>query len=260
MADLGKLTSPEAAAAIGPRTVALVPLGSTEPHGPHLPLDTDVTIALLQARRAAERLEALGLSALVLPAVPYGLTRFTEGFAGRITLRPGTLWALVEDLITSLEQEGVQRVVLVNGHLEPEHVKVLRGVVLDFSGERPGQARAVLADVTRRRFAETLGEEFRSGDCHAGRYETSLVLAGDPGSVREEERASLPEVRIGLLEKLRAGVTSFREAGAERAYCGAPAAASAAEGEDLAGRLADVVVQVCRETWPELFEDAPPSA
>lgn len=260
MTDFAKLTSPEAARAIGPRTVALVPLGSTEPHGPHLPLDTDVTIALLQARRAAAWLEDLGVPALVLPAVPYGLTRFTEGFAGRVTLRPGTLWALVEDLITSLEQEGVRRIVLVNGHLEPEHVEVLRGVVLDHAGAGPGKAHAVLADVVRRRFACTLGEEFQSGDCHAGRYETSLVLAADPGGVREDERASLPEVRIDLLRKLRGGARSFREAGAERGYCGAPAAASAAEGEELAERLADVVVTLCRESWPELFDSTQPPA
>src|SRR5688572_19969204 len=104
MTDLAKCTWPEARELLGPRTVALLPIGSTEPHGPHLPLDTDVTIALAQARRAAARLGELGVTAVVLPAIAYGITRFTEGFAGRVTLRPGTLWALLEDLVLALEQ------------------------------------------------------------------------------------------------------------------------------------------------------------
>ena len=254
MTDLAKRTWPEAEPLFGPRTVALLPVGSTEPHGPHLPLDTDVTIALAQARRAAERLEGVGVPALVLPPLAYGVTRFTEGFAGRVTLRPGTLWAFVEDVVASLEQDGVRQLVVVNGHLELEHVKVLRGVVLDHAERGPGKAQVLLADVTRKRWVPTLGEEFAGGDCHAGRYETSLVLAADPASVREEERRALPPVRIGLVEGMRAGKTSFRQLGADRAYCGAPAEASAEEGRQLVERLAEVVVTSAREAWPDLFE------
>ena len=56
MTELGKRTWPEAGELLGPETVAILPIGATEPHGPHLPLDTDVTIAQAQSRRAAERL------------------------------------------------------------------------------------------------------------------------------------------------------------------------------------------------------------
>ena len=62
-----------------------------------------------------------------------------------------------------------------------------------------------------------------------------------------------PAVSIGLLERLQEGVASFREAGAERAYCGDPAAASAAEGRELVERLAEMIVTSVREAWPELF-------
>ena len=256
MTDLAKRTWPEAAELFTPDTVALLPVGSTEPHGPHLPLDTDVTIALAQARRAAERLSSAGVRAVVLPPLAYGVTRWTEGFPGTVTLRPGTLWALLEDVVTSLERQGVRRVVFANGHLEPEHVAVLRGVILDHPAVGPEAARAIFPDNTRRRWARTLGEEFAGGDCHAGRYETSLVLAADPGAVREEERRSLPPVAIGLVEKIRAGARSFRECGADRAYCGAPAEASAAEGAELVERLATMVVESAREAWPELFGES----
>src|SRR5262245_40740432 len=133
MTDLAKLTWPEARGLFDARLVALLPIGATEPHGPHLPLDTDVTIANAQARASAERLAERGGRSVVLPPLAYGLTRYTEGFEGRITLRPGTLWALLEDVIESLEDQGVRRVVFVNAHLEPEHVAVLRGVAGDFT-------------------------------------------------------------------------------------------------------------------------------
>jgi|SRR6185436_556080 len=257
MPDLAKLTSPDARELFGPRTVAILPVGSTEPHGPHLPLDTDVTIALAQSRRGAAKLEAAGVATLVLPPLAYGLTNWTEGFPGRVTLRPGTLWALLEDVVASLEQDGIRRVVFANAHLEPEHIRVLRGVAMDRAGppettkERPAQI--LFVDVTRRKNAEALGDEFQSGDCHAGRYESSLVLAADPDSVRDRERRALAPVRIDLLEKMKAGVQSFRKAGATEAYCGDPAAASVEEGESLLDRLADMILSACREAWPDLF-------
>jgi creatinine amidohydrolase len=233
--------------------VAIVPLGSTEPHGPHLPLDTDVTIAVAQSTRAAEQLAELGVRAVVLPAVPYGVTYFTDGFAGAVTLRPGTLWALLEDLILSLQEQGVQRVVFSNGHLEPEHVAVIRGVVLDHAELRPGKAQAIFPDNTRRRWAGTLGDEFACGECHAGRYESSIVLSADPAAVRADEARALPPKIIGLVEKMRAGAKSFKECGADQAYCGDPAAANPDEGAALIERLAEMIVTSTREAWPELF-------
>ncbi len=254
MSELSKCTWPEARRLFGPDTVAVLPVGTIEPHGPHLPLDTDVTIAVSMARAAAQDLEKLGIATAVLPAIPFGVTEYTRGFPGRISLQPGTLWQIVDDVIVSLAHQGIQRVLVVNGHLEPGHVEVLRGVLLDHAQRGEKRAHAVLVDVTRRRVAERLGDEFKSGDCHAGRYETSLVLASDPGSIREEERARLEPVRIDLIAKMKAGVRTFQEAGADRAYCGDPVAASAAEGRDLLQRLSDAAVEAARGAWPDLFD------
>lgn len=252
MTELAKLTWPEARARFAADLVVLLPIGSTEPHGPHLPLDTDVTIALAQARRAGELLEAAGVEVALLPALGYGLTMYTDGFAGRLTLRPGTLWALLEDIVSALEQNGVRRIVFSNAHLEPEHVAILRGVAGDHAVLSADLAQVVFPDVTRRKLAERLGDEFKGGDCHAGRYESSLVLAADPASVREELRTRLPPVRIGLIEKMKHGVTSFAAAGATEAYCGAPAEASAAEGRELVERLGGLIAEAVCEAWPEL--------
>ena len=118
--EFGKLTWPEARELFQKDPVALLPVGATEAHGPHLPLDTDVTIARAQARRAAEMIEERGVPAFVLPPVSYTLAQFAFGFAGTITVRPTTLWNLVEDVVESLEQHGVRRLVLLSGRGEEE--------------------------------------------------------------------------------------------------------------------------------------------
>jgi creatinine amidohydrolase len=252
MTQFAKLTWPEARARFGPDLVVLLPIGSTEPHGPHLPLDVDVTIAMAQTRAAAAELERLGLATLVLPALPYGVTYYTDGFEGRVTLRTGTLWATLDDIVESLEEQGVRRIVFSNAHLEPAHVQVLRGVAMDHAERTREKAQVLFPDNTRRRWAATLGAEFQGGDCHAGRYETSLVLAADPDSVRPE-RERLTPVAIDLLARMKEGVRSFAEAGAKEAYCGDPAAATAEEGHAHVAALARMIVESVRETWPELF-------
>ncbi|MCA8978944.1 MAG: creatininase family protein [Planctomycetes bacterium] len=254
MTELAKRTWPEAEAYFDEKTIAIVPIGSTEPHGPHLPLDTDVTIARAQSVRAAEMLEELGVRAMVLPPIAYGITRYTDGFAGRVTLRPGTLWALLEDIVLSLAQDGIRQIVFSNGHLEPEHVKVIRGVTLDNPSREPGKAQVIFPDNTRRKWAQTLSPEFQSGDCHAGSYESSILLASDPASVRDEQRLALPPVEIHLIEKMQAGQTTFQQMGASSAYCGDPAAASAEEGREQIDALASMIVESAREAWPDLFE------
>ena len=78
-------------------------------------------------------------------------------------------------------------------------------------------------------------------------------MAADPDSVRDDERRALAPKTVGLVEKLRAGAVSFEAIGADAAWCGDPASATAAEGLGLVDRLADVVVTVIREAWPDLF-------
>lgn len=248
------LTWPEAREIFAQDPICLLPTGATEPHGPHLPLDVDVVIANAQAEAAARRLAAQGVPALVLPPVAYGVTFFTEGFEGRVSLQPGTLWALLDDVVTSLQEQGVRRICMTNAHLEPEQVRVLRGVVLDHAQVTKIRAQLVLADHLKRRWVPTLGPEFASGECHAGDYETSIVLATDPDRVRADVMAALPGREVGLVEGIQAGAKSFAELGADQAYCGEPAAASAEKGREILAQLAEITVVTCREAWPERFD------
>jgi creatinine amidohydrolase len=209
--------------------VHLLPIGSTEPHGPHAPLLTDTIISVGICRRAAERL--LGeLDVYVLPAVPYGVTRYGADFPGAVSITEETLRSLVTEIAGNFE-----RVVLVNSHLEPEQVWLLRDLGLP------------LFDVTRRAVAERLTEEFRSGAGHAGRYETSLVLADRPELVNKGRMRTLEPKPIDMPAAIRAGQTSFVAMGMDQAYAGAPAEATAEEGGQTFETLTDMLVELIRE-------------
>ncbi len=98
------------------------------------------------ARRAAEDLASEGVTTCVLPPVPYGVTRRSEGSPDALAIRPGTLWALLEDLVTALEEAGLRRVVLVDADRDPDHLKVLRGLPLDHAVRDAERAQVVFAD------------------------------------------------------------------------------------------------------------------
>ena len=222
--------------------VLLLPLGALEPHGPHAPLGTDTLISVEVSERAARRLQGdPDVRALVLPALPYGVTRYAAAFPGAVSIGEETLRALVFEICTSLAAQGFGRIVLVNSHFEPEHVRTLR----DASSELGPGVR--LLDPTRRQVAERLTEEFRAGAGHAGRYETSLILARDPGLVRRERMERLESRMIDMPAAMAEGRTDFLAMGMDRAYCGAPAEATAEEGERTFETLADLVVGLVRE-------------
>src|SRR5262245_19886409 len=96
---LGEMTTEECSVVLsGPHATVVLPVGATEPHGPHLPLGTDVLLAEESARRAVGALRALGVSATVAPPLGYGVTRYAGGFAGTISLSPAVVEQLVREL------------------------------------------------------------------------------------------------------------------------------------------------------------------
>jgi creatinine amidohydrolase len=234
--QLGRMTYEEVAALFtSGNAVAIVPVGSVEPHGPHLPLDTDTTISVTCAQRAADRLEKEGVTAVVAPSVPYGVTDYASGFAGAIGVPAETLTPLLRAIAQRLLTEGFAHVCFVNNHLEPAHDAAVRAAIVGL----PAGAASVACPLTRR-WGRTLSEEFKRGDCHAGRYETSLVLAA--GAAVRPSFGELPSLGLSLAEAIKAGKTTFAEIGMDRAYTGAPRDATQAEGDELYEKLVTMVV------------------
>jgi creatinine amidohydrolase len=230
---LADMTSPGLDALRDP--IALWPVGAIEPHGPHAPLGTDTLISVGMCERAAARLP----DAVVLPPLPFGVTRYGAAFAGAIGISEQTLRAMVLDVAKSVAANGFRRLVIVNNHFEPEQVATLRAAA--------DEAGALYLDLVRRRNAERLTDEFRSGAGHAGRYETSLVLADHPELVDEERMRALEPNPIDMAAAIRAGQRSFVAMGLDRAYAGAPAEAPAEEGKQTFDVLTDMLVELIRE-------------
>ena len=228
MQPLAAMTWEEARDAAGARSVAVLPVGALEAHGPHLPLETDVIIAAAMARAGAARLAARGRSAVVLPALAYTAAPFAQGFAGTVSLRPDTVTTTVLDIARALARHGFGALALANAHLDPAHLASLDAAVGAI--RRDIGLGVAFPNLTAKPWALRLGDEFRSGACHAGRFETSIVLAERPELVRETTMAALPDNTASLSRAIRDGKQSFEEAGGAQAYFGFPAQATAEEG------------------------------
>lgn len=245
--DLTRLTMQELEALLdGGPVVIMLPVGAVEPHGPHLSIYTDIVISQAASVEAAASLAKEGLVPLVAPAVPYGVTRCALSFKGAVHVDAPAVSAYVGGVVRGLLANGVSHVCLVNNHLEPDHIVAVAGALDGI----PAGAASVACPVARR-WARTLSDEFRSGACHAGMYETSIVMAAAPDLVRDDERRTLPEVAVSLSDNLRAGVTDFREMGMKRSYAGAPAGASAAHGREQIAKLARMIVTEILEAMDE---------
>lgn len=248
MIHFADLTSPQVARMLdGDRIpVLLLPIGAIEPHGPHAPLGTDPIISIGMCERAARALEQDPLvRALVLPPVPYGVTRYAAAFPGGVHIGAHTLFSIIVDICNSLLDQRLHHIVLVNNHFEPEHVGTLRRVVETLRAKPV--ARIAHLDLVRRENAERLTEEFRSGSCHAGRYETSLVLADQPHLVDAQTMRRLPRVSINMPAAIAAGRTDFVAMGMEHGYCGTPAEATAREGATTFDTLTTMLIDTIRE-------------
>jgi creatinine amidohydrolase len=210
------------------RSVVILPVGAIEAHGPHLPLGTDNIIAEAMAREGAALLAAREVTVLILPTLTYCPADFASGFPGTVSVGADTATRVVTDIAGSLSRHGFRLLAIANAHLDPAHLAALRTAV-----QNAGDGlRVVFPDLTRREWARQLTEEFRSGACHAGRYEGSVVMAERPNLVRDEVRRTLPPNPASLSQAIREGKRTFEEAGGARAYFGWPAEASVGEGRD----------------------------
>ena len=203
-----------------PSDTAVLPVGSFEQHGRYLPLATDALIATAISERIAEDYQLFRL-----PVVPIGCSHEHAGFAGTVSISATTLFAIVNDVASSLARSGVRRLVVVNGHggnymlsnvVQEANVGTVRMALFPVAGDwEDARAEAGL---------ETSAHE----DMHGGEGETSILLHRFPDVVRPgfEDADHLANDRRHLLsEGMRAYTTS--------GIIGRPSRASAEKGERL---------------------------
>ncbi|KRE22956.1 mycofactocin biosynthesis peptidyl-dipeptidase MftE [Agromyces sp. Soil535] len=204
------------------RPVVLVPLGSTEQHGPHLPLDTDTVVASAVADAVAARLRAEGVDAVVTPPIAFGASGEHQAFPGTISIGTRALTFLLLEFGRSA-CEWAERVVFVNGH--GGNVESLATAVpLLIDEERPASWLPCVPG------PHPLGPDVPV-DAHAGRSETSILQRLDPSRVRGDRlEAGDTRAIVDLMPLLREGGV---RAVVENGVLGDPRAASPDEGEVL---------------------------
>ncbi len=184
---LGEMTNPEVEAFLREHDTVLVPTGSTEQHGPHGPLLTDVLVPNEVARRVAPRVRAA-----VAPTINYALSYPHAGFTGVVHIRVATFMALIEDVAVGLATMGFRRIVFLNGHYDNTYA--IAYACATAAERMPAGVAAFPVNYWDGMTAEEAGEFFGpTTGLHANRGETSAVMAIDPDLVDlDAANAELP--------------------------------------------------------------------
>ena len=213
LGELGSATSQQLSISTPPSII--IPLGSTEQHGPHLPLDTDTRIATAVARAVAERLDWL-----VAPPIAYGASGEHQSFTGTISIGTDALTLLLVEYGRSAA-EWARRLVFVNGH----------GGNVGALNRALGLLRSEGRDVCWCPCVTT------GGDAHAGHTETSVLLHISPDEVRTDRMRAGNEAPLGeLLPSMRrGGVAAVSRIG----VLGDPTTATPVEGKRIFAEMVD---------------------
>ena len=190
---LDELSMKEAEKAAKTGAVVILPIGSVEEHGDHLPLCTDSLqpeyVALEVARKTA---------CLIAPPLRYGICNTTRNFPGTISIQFDSLYGITRDILAELTRNGFNRIIVLSGHAGQSHMAALRLAAQDVilqnenaSSEKKPRIM-VLSDYD---FAyELRGKYFSEKDGHAGTIETSRVMAIKPNLVKTKGKTSFPEM------------------------------------------------------------------
>lgn len=232
---LGEVTMTEFARIIAKRATVIIPFGTLEAHGAHLPLDTDTRII-----EEVVKAVAASTGVFMAPVVQYGVCTSTGAHPGSIGITPSTLRAIISDIVADAHAKGLRNFILVSGHGGSIHLSAMREAAEALIKILDGAKIAVFCiyDIVADGAAELIET---ANDSHAGEAETSLVMHLSPELVKSggrEEFPMLPKIFV-VKDKVKYW---------EGAVWGDPSKASADKGKKLFGlmceRLSDVVERI----------------
>jgi creatinine amidohydrolase len=224
--------------------IVVLPLGSTEEHGPHGPMGTDTFAARIVARKVAERLDAV-----LAPAVPFGMCFDQRHFKGTIALRPSTYAHLLKEICGNFIRDGYRLVLAISGHRGNDHAAI-SGLQEAAWDSQTHVLYMCYQDANRGRLAEVLGPDAAKhlkqqdssygADGHGGSVELSIAEAHAGNSVRMDKRKTPDRDRIDLLRSFPfRAVLNIEEMAPTDGFFGDPAITSPALGEQIATRTSE---------------------
>ncbi|MHB1006945.1 MAG: creatininase family protein [Chloroflexota bacterium] len=229
---------PEAKEAMERGAPVIVVVGSTEQHGPHLPLSTDVDLPMYVATKAADK-----VGALVAPPVNFGYNEKEWKFPGTISLKTETLTAVLYDIVESLSRSGFRYVILLNGHgfntnivAQVSHMAMEKLPILCASVSYWN----LVLDV-----AKEVRESERGGMSHACEFETSGMLHANPEHVDMSKAVDeFPKVEgkfvwLEIIETSPIYIRPRWDILSDSGVCGRPTLATAEKGRMLLDTAAD---------------------
>jgi len=236
-----RMTRPEALRALQKRPLAILPIGATEQHGPHLPLGTDTFMAAEIGRRLAAR-----TGALLFPALPVGYSWVWREIPGTLVIDEATLQQVIKDVAHNLHRQGVNMLVLINGHGANE--SAIKYAVRELVDEI---AMRVLYFSYFNHFGEVEKQVIQSpkwnGMVHACEEETSLLLAVKPELCHMERAVKeYPEIPPTYgISALPLGRLS------DSGVYGDATLATAEKGEKLIQAAVDHITDIIEAAWKE---------
>ncbi len=214
--NLVDLKWPEVKRYLKRRKDIIIPLGSVEEHGYHLPLSTDTDIALAIVERLSER-----TGVIAAPPLHYGVCNTTRGYTGTTSVSFDSFRSHLRDVIESLRESGFEEAYLVSGHLGSSHIAAIREAC------RAVAMKTYFLDIS----SVSTGDILETKPFHACEAETSLMLHLRPEKVdmrkAVDEKIDVAKYEIGGLRKTRSGVW------------GSPTKASRDKGQLLLERIVD---------------------
>lgn len=250
--ELLNIPSDEVRAVIERMPVAVIPFGSVEQHGKHLPCGTDVFAVEVVAKALADK-----LGCLFVPFGPYGITYPHAGLPGAISLSRSTFEGLITDIVTELMRSGVKLFIMVNWH--EAHQPSLNATCMELQFKHGVKFVVAQAHFVAQRVYAPDGGRLT----HAGSIETLAVMAHDPGLYHPEKIT--PPRRTEKAEALDAMrrsheiygyVTNVLELSQDGWY-GDPTWATAERASEFAETISNEIARRIEEVWQTLGVDRP---
>ncbi len=182
------VTMPEYESGVRTSQTVIIPFGSLEEHGAHLPLCTDTLQVVEVCRRVAER-----TGAHLAPAIPYGVCRSTRNHPGTVGISTATLRAIAIDLVRDFHRHGMRSFVVISGHAGKTHVLTLVDAGEQLLDELPDISISVISEYNEIQEAGKALVEAED-DSHAGEIETSRVMFLRPELVKGTSPAEWPDI------------------------------------------------------------------